>query len=250
MFEKYADQIVGAVLAGSGAVLTTALAWAYKRANEWWRRPRVAITFGNGEGHIYENVLIKSFSSGGSITSTGRDVVFVRVKVSNVEAAYRTPEKARGCVGYLAGLEKWNAELAAFEPTVYQDFLRLEWSFNREAVGMDLLSGIPVWLDVCYLRLPKEQAVLKIASNPPVNRYEGGFKIPGAYRVKVQVSGDNVRAVIAQFYVLVSTGSSRPEVLDESAWTARCQELTVAKPNSEVADAVPQKPVSSETAPQ
>lgn len=80
MLEKYADQILGAVLAGGGAVLSAGLAWSWKRANEWWKRPRVVIEVGNGEGHIYENVLIKTYTNGMSSTSTGRDAIFVRAK--------------------------------------------------------------------------------------------------------------------------------------------------------------------------
>ena len=34
MLEKYADQILGAILTGGGAVLTAVLAWSYQRANE------------------------------------------------------------------------------------------------------------------------------------------------------------------------------------------------------------------------
>jgi hypothetical protein len=81
---------------------------------------------------------------------------------------------------------------------------------------MDLLLGIPVWLDVVYVLPPKfafapeltaeekktrtmhapslpkpamEPTTLKIASNPPVNRYAGGFKQPGLYRVPPRPSG-------------------------------------------------------------
>jgi hypothetical protein len=231
MLERYADQILGAVLAGGGAVLSAALAWSWKRSNEWWKRPRVTIEVGNADGHIYENVLIKTYSNGGSITSTGRDAIFVRAKVTNKEGIYRTPDKARGCVGYLAGLEQWDADTGAFVPTKYQDFLRLEWSFNKETLGMDLLRGIPVWLDVVYVLPPKlstDKDVLKIASNPPVNRYGGGFDLPGMYRVKVQVSGENFGAQAIQFYVLVPVGSSRPEVLDETSWRSRLSALTPA----------------------
>ena len=77
MLEKYGDQIFGAILTGGGAVLTAVLAWSYKLANDWWRRPRIAIEIRNGDGHIYENVLIKNYSTGGSTTSTGRDAIFV-----------------------------------------------------------------------------------------------------------------------------------------------------------------------------
>ena len=194
MLEKYGDQILGALLAGGGAVLSAAIAWSWKRANEWWKRPRAAIEVGNGEGHVYQNVLIKTYSNGGSTTSSGRDAIFVRAKVTNKEGAYRTPDKARGCVGYLAGLEQWDTATGGFILTRYQDFLRLEWSFNKETLGMDLLPGIPVWLDVVYVLPPKlntDKDVLKIASNPPVNRYAVGFELPGLYLIKVQVSGEN-----------------------------------------------------------
>jgi hypothetical protein len=63
MLEGYADQIVGAALAGAGGVLTAALAWSWKRANDWRKRPRVVIEVGNGEGHISETALIKSYST-------------------------------------------------------------------------------------------------------------------------------------------------------------------------------------------
>ncbi|OWK40538.1 hypothetical protein [Fimbriiglobus ruber] len=251
MLEKYADQILGAVLTGSGAVLTAVLAWSWKRANEWWKRPHVTINVSNAEGHIYENVLIKSYSNGSSVSQTGRDAIFVRAKVTNKEGKYRTPEKARGCVGYLAKLEKWDVAKGEFVSTNYQDFLRLEWSFNKETLGMDLLPGIPVWLDVVYVLPPKitlapqltseerqkrtmwdeppkpvtEPTMLKIASNPPVHRYMGGFEVPSAYRVKVQVSGDNIESQSLQFYVLVPPGLNMPEVLDETSWQGRLHAL-------------------------
>jgi hypothetical protein len=213
MLEKYADQIIGAVLTGSGAILTAVLAWSYKRATEWWKRPHLAIEIGNGEDHIYKNVLIKSYIE--------REAIFVRVKITNKEG-----DKARGCVGYLAGLEKW--EKPRFVPTDYQDFLRLEWSFNKETLGMDLLPGIPVWLDVVYVLPPKlatEQTVLKIASNPPVNRYANGFGLPGMYRVNVQISGDNFAAKMLQFYLVVQSGSVKPEILDVDTWRRRLPKL-------------------------
>ncbi|MFO0798592.1 MAG: hypothetical protein U0804_14045 [Gemmataceae bacterium] len=228
MLEQYANQILGAILAGSGAVLSAGLAWMWKRGNEWRTRPRVTVEVGNGEGHVYENVLIKTYTNGMSSTSTGRDAIFVRAKVTNKEGKYRTPEKARGCVGYLAGLEKWDAAKGEFVPTKYQDFLRLEWSFNKATHGMDLLPGVPVWLDVVYVLPPKvnmELASLKIASNPPVNRYADGFDLPELFRIKVQVSGENFGAQSLQFYVLVPNGSNTPEVLDESNWRGRLSAL-------------------------
>jgi hypothetical protein len=255
MLEKYTDQILGAILTGIGAVLFAVLAWLYKRANEWWRRPRIAIEIGNGDGHIYENVLIKTYSTGGSTTSTERHAIFVRARVTNKEGMYRTPDQARGCVGYLAGLERWDDSAGSFVPTKYQDFLRLEWSFNKEVLGMDLLPGIPVWLDVCYvlpakvseravltseeqktrtMRSPPqpkptmEPPVLKLASNPPVNRYGSGFELPGMYRVKVQVSGENFGAHSIQFYVLVIAGSSQPEILYDVSWRERLPALAAA----------------------
>ncbi|AMV24279.1 hypothetical protein VT84_07775 [Gemmata sp. SH-PL17] len=253
MLEKYADQILGAVLTGGGAVLTAALAWSWKRANDWWNQPRVVIEVSNAEGHIYENVLIKSYPNGvgGSPTQIRRDAIFVRAKVTNKEGKYRTPGKATGCVGYLAGLEQWDVAKCEFSPTKYQDFLRLEWSFNKESHGMDLLPGIPVWLDVVYVLPPKialapqltpeerqkrtmwdepqnhvnEPTLLKIASNPPVHRYMEGFEVPGMYRVKVQVSGENCGAQSVQFYVLIQTCSVKPEVLDEISWRGRLSAL-------------------------
>lgn len=119
MLEKYGDQIFGAILTGGGAVLTAVLAWSYKLANDWWRRPRIAIEIRNGDGHIYENVLIKNYSTGGSTTSTGRDAIFVRARVTNKKGKYRTPDQARGCVGYLAGLERWDDSAGSFVPTRY-----------------------------------------------------------------------------------------------------------------------------------
>src|SRR5215207_5240893 len=97
MLEKYTDQMVGAMLAGAGAILTAALAWSWKRANEWWKRPRIAIEVGNGEGYISETVLIKTATNCGLEIQTEREAIFVRTKVTNNEGAYRTPEKARGC---------------------------------------------------------------------------------------------------------------------------------------------------------
>jgi hypothetical protein len=247
MLEKYADQILGAILTGGGAVLTAVLAWSYKRANEWWGRPRIAIEIGNGEGHIYENVLIKTYSHGGSSTSTERDAVFVRARVTNKEGMYRTPDQARGCVGYLAGLERWDDSSGSFVLTKYQDFLRLEWSFNKDVLGMDLLPGIPIWLDVCYVLAPKltmEPPVLKLASNPPVNRYGSGFELPGMYRVKVQVSGENFGAKSIQFYVLVIAGSTQPEILDEASWRERLPALVAACADEVAVGARVDQPVS------
>lgn len=228
MLEQYSDQILGAALAGSGAVLSTALAWFWKRTNEWWKQPRVTIEIGNADGYVYENVLIKTYTSGMSTSSASRDAVFVRAKVTNKEGGYRTPEKARGCVGYLAGMEKWDSAKGAFTSTNYQDFLRLEWSFNKATHGMDLLPGVHVWLDILFVLAPKvemEPARLKIASNPPVNRYGDGFCMPDLFRVKVQVSGENFRAESIQFFVMVANGSNMPEVLDEASWRSRLEEL-------------------------
>ena len=118
-------------------MLTAALAWSYQRANERWRRPRITIEIGTDDGHIYENVLVKTYSTGGSTTLTERHAIFIRARVTNKEGMYRTPDQARGCVGYLAGFERWDESTGNFVPTKYQDFLRLEWSFNKEVLGMD-----------------------------------------------------------------------------------------------------------------
>jgi hypothetical protein len=255
MIEQYADQILGAALAGAGVVASAAAAWVYRRATEWWHRPNVVIEVGNQDGCVYENVLIKNFSSGGSVTSTSRDAIFVRARVTNKEERSGRPDKAEGCIGYLAGMDRWDAQAADFVPTNYQDFLRLGWSFNYETIGMDLLPGIPNWLDICYVLPPKlstvpeltaeekksrtmwsppqprptmEPPVLKLASNPPVHRYGGGFELPGMYRITVQVSGKNFGAKSLQFYLLVPAGSVRPEILDENSWRARLPVLLTA----------------------
>ncbi len=152
----------------------------------------------------------------------------MRARVTNTPGQLGNPDKAEGCIGYLAGFERWDPAAGAFINTAYQDFLRLEWSFNRETVGMDLLPGIPNWLDVCYVLPPKlaeEPAVLKLANNPPVHRYGKGFELPGMYRVKVQVSGKNFGAKALQFYVLVPAASMRPEILDDTSWRARLADL-------------------------
>ncbi|MFO0847809.1 MAG: hypothetical protein U0871_04500 [Gemmataceae bacterium] len=245
MLANYADQIVGALLTGCGAVLTASLAWTWKRVNERWKRPRVVIEVGNGEGHVSETILIKTYSNGMSSSSTGREAIFVRAKVTNKAGGFGAPETARGCIGYLAGLEKWDPARGEFGPTKYHDFLRLSWSYNGEAHGMDLLPGVPVWLDVVYVLPPNQPMTpssLKIASNPPVNRYSEGFYLPDLFRVKVQVSGENFRAQSVQFYVLVPNGSNTPEVLEESTWRARLPAL-----ESSTEDQIQQRLAPSDT---
>src|SRR5262245_16920461 len=92
------------------------------------RRPNVAIEVGGHEGCIYYNVLIKSYGNGGSVSQTGRDAIFIRARVMNHPGRFTSPAKAEGAVGYLAGLERWDAGRGEFVATNYQDFLRLEWS--------------------------------------------------------------------------------------------------------------------------
>jgi hypothetical protein len=141
---------------------------------------------------------------------------YVRVKVVNT--GRRTAER---CSGYLANVEQWTGDM--FRETVYADDLRLVWSHNPERDSMDLLPGVPHWLDVLSTRQALETFFLQ--TNPPVPKYGTVTWAPTVYKFTINVFAEDTEPSQAFVFLDWRGKWDDLDVCDEAEWEKRKSKL-------------------------
>jgi hypothetical protein len=217
-YEKLVPIIFGAIL---GIFLPMARDWAKR----WLWSPNIKIEPVGQKGftiHTTAHKEVESASGSGSPSYTNKymkeyKVAYVRIKVTNQQRwGILYSDIAKGCVGYLAGLHFWSPEMNSFEDTEYVDFLKLNWSYNDEAEGMDMLRDTPHWLDVLHAN--DESNSFFLATQPQANCYGNGFGKHGLYRFTIQLSGENIGSIQFDLYLKWTGCWNTLETMDKLAW--------------------------------
>jgi len=117
----------------------------------------------------------------------------LRVQVVNCSAI-----PMRGCRAYLVDVTReGGAGGAALE---YGDSLQLAWSMHEGEAKIDLPGNVPQYIDVLGADSTDNRLGLLRAEVP--RRYRDLFEVPGTYRLRIAVSGEDMPTATLEFAIV------------------------------------------------
>jgi hypothetical protein len=218
-----------------GAILSTTMPLIRDVVVGWWKKPKIRLDISNERGHLSRTRFLDRpaiIHTDATRSGTGRPAVYRagvygRIKVTNLPRKIASRGAAKGCVCYLAALDRWDHCSDKFVSTTYHDFLRLAWSYNAETTGADLLPATPHWLDVFHTLDGSDAFFLGTATN--TTTYGEGFREFGWYRFTIQLSAENFGPKQVYLYLHWHQQWSTFQIIDHKAWKKEAVRLRAAR---------------------